>query len=148
MYLASRGHLTIGHAARSRRGTAPTPDSDTSNIWALITSFPCNTLKKNSSPIFVWGGVLIIMHGRSGMTIDPRIPTIPGRRTSGFHRPGRHCLHQARSAARCWASRMKGELHPTKNLFRGGISCIWMTASIYRLISGVATIRDSNGFTM
>ena len=28
--------------------------------------------------------------------------------------PSRHCLHQARSAVRCRASRMKGELHPTK----------------------------------
>ena len=39
---------------------------------------------------------------------------MPGRSTSGFHRPGRHCLHKARSALRGWASRMKGELHPTK----------------------------------
>ena len=49
------------------------------------------------------------------MTIDPRIPTMPGWRASGFYRPGRHCLHQGRSAARCWASRMKkGELHPLR----------------------------------
>ena len=33
---------------------------------------------------------------------------------SGFHRPDRHCLQQARSAVRCSASRMRrGELHPT-----------------------------------
>ena len=53
----------------------------------------------------------------SRMTIDPRIPKIPGRSTSSFHRPGTHCLRQARSAVRCWASSMKGELHPTKNRF-------------------------------
>ena len=43
------------------------------------------------------GGGLDIMHGRSRMTLlDPHIPTISGRSTSGFHRPGRHCsLHQA-----------------------------------------------------
>ena len=35
------------------------------------------------------GGALNIMHGRSRMTIDPRIPTMPGLSTSGFHRPGR-----------------------------------------------------------
>ena len=35
------------------------------------------------------GGVLIIMHGRSRMTIDPRIPTMPGRSASSFHRLGR-----------------------------------------------------------
>ena len=40
-------------------------------------------------------GVLIVMDGRSRMTIDPRIPTMPGRSMSGFHRPGRHCLHQS-----------------------------------------------------
>ena len=34
----------------------------------------------------------MIMHGRSCPTIDPRIPTVPGRSTSGFHRPGRHLL--------------------------------------------------------
>ena len=27
-------------------------------------------------------------HGRSPMTIDPRIPTMPGRRTSDFNQPG------------------------------------------------------------
>ena len=36
--------------------------------------------------------VLDIMHGRSRMAIDPRIPTIPGRSMSGFHRPGRQTL--------------------------------------------------------
>ena len=70
-----------------------------------------------------------VMHGPSRMTIDPRIPTMPGRSTSGFHRPGRHCLHQARSAVRCSASRMKGELHPTKSRLFGGFPCKWMTAS-------------------
>ena len=35
------------------------------------------------------GGALDIMHGRSRMTVDPRIPTVLGRSsTSGFHRPG------------------------------------------------------------
>ena len=39
-----------------------------------------------------WGGVLIIKHGRSRMTIDPRIPRMLGQSTLGFHRPGRQCL--------------------------------------------------------
>ena len=34
------------------------------------------------------GGCTQFVHGRSRMTIDPRIPTMPGRSTSGFHRPG------------------------------------------------------------
>ena len=53
--------------------------------------------------------VLDLMHGRSHMTIDPRIPTVPARSMSGFHRPGRHRLHQVRSAVRFPASRLKGE---------------------------------------
>ena len=55
------------------------------------------------------------VHGLVRMTICPRIATIPGRRTSGFHQTGRHCLHQARRAVRCSASRMKSELHTSKN---------------------------------
>ena len=47
------------------------------------------------------GGCTSVMHGRSRMTVDPRIRTMPGRSTSGFHRPDRHCLHRARSAVRC-----------------------------------------------
>ena len=61
-----------------------------------------------------------IMHGQNGMMADPRFPTMPGRSTSGFHRPGRHCLHQAQTAVGCTASREKGELHPTKNRLSGG----------------------------
>ena len=48
------------------------------------------------------------MHDRCRMTMDTRIPTTSGRRTLGLHRQGRHCLHQARGAVGCWASRMKG----------------------------------------
>ena len=43
-------------------------------------------------PTFPWepeegegGGVLIVMNGRSRMAIDPLIPTMPGRSTSGLH---------------------------------------------------------------
>ena len=39
-------------------------------------------------------GCTHVKHGRSRMTIDPRIRTTPGRSTSGFHRPGRHRLHR------------------------------------------------------
>ena len=40
------------------------------------------------------GGITTAMHDRSRPTIGPRIPTMPGQTTSGFHRPGRLCLHQ------------------------------------------------------
>ena len=76
------------------------------------------------------GCVLDVMHGCSRMTIDHRIPTSPGRSTSDFLIPGRLCLHQARCAVRCSASRMKAELHSTKNCFSGGFSCVWVTASM------------------
>ena len=67
------------------------------------------------------GGCTQSVHGRSRVTIDPRIPTMPGRSTSSFHQPGRHCWHQARSAVRCSASRMKGEVHPSKNRSYDGL---------------------------
>ena len=44
------------------------------------------------------GGLLVVVHGRSRMIIDPRIPTVPARSTSDSHGPGGHWLHQARSA--------------------------------------------------
>ena len=70
------------------------------------------------------GGATQFVHGRSRMTIDPRIPVLPGRSTSGFHQPGRHCLHQVRSAVRCSASRIKGELHPSKNRSQDGLRLV------------------------
>ena len=36
------------------------------------------------------GAYTQFVHGRSRMTIFPRIPSLPGRSTSGFHEPGRH----------------------------------------------------------
>ena len=35
-----RSHSIIDHASLPRRSTVPTPDRDTSNIWAPITFFP------------------------------------------------------------------------------------------------------------
>ena len=64
-------------------------------------------------------GGAYMMHVRCLKTTDPRISTVPGRSTSGFHLPGRRCLHQARSEVGCSASRMGGELRPTKNRSRG-----------------------------
>ena len=61
------------------------------------------------------GGYTHFMHNRSICTLNPRIPTMPERSMSGFHPAGRHCVRQAPSAVRHWASRMKGELHPSKN---------------------------------
>ena len=75
-----------------------------------------------------WGGgrgvldrrdVLDLMHGRSRMIIDLRIPTIPGRGMSGFHRPGRHCLHQEAEEGESLMVLFKG-LSSTLNVL-----CFW-----------------------
>ena len=63
------------------------------------------------------GGGTHIMRGRS---LSDHKPSHPYNAMSGFRRPGRRCLHQARSAVRCSASRMKSELHPAKNCLSGG----------------------------
>ena len=56
-----------------------------------------SVIANQRQPLGGGGGGTQFVHGRSRMTIDARIPTMPGRSTSGFHQPGRHCLHQARS---------------------------------------------------
>ena len=43
-------------------------------------------------------GCTQFVHVRSSMTKDPRIPTMPGRSTSSFHQPGRHCACIKREA--------------------------------------------------
>ena len=48
------------------------------------------------------------MRASSLKTVDPRTLTRSGRSTSGFHRPGRHRAHQARSVVKCSGSCMKG----------------------------------------
>ena len=88
------------------------------------------------------------------MTVDPRIPIMLGRSTSGVYQPGRHCLHQARSAVRCSASRMKGELHPSKNRSSDGLrhlmpTCSWMTAPMsYFVFFGAATPETAMGILL
>ena len=56
------------------------------------------------------GGCIRVIHACSHKTVDPPIHLVSGHRF--FHRPGRHCLHQAQSALRCSAS-----------VFRGGGGC-------------------------
>ena len=101
------------------------------------------------------GGCTHVKHGRSRTTIDPRSPTMPGRNTSGFQRQGRQCLHQPRNAARCSASRIKGELHATKIRLCGGLPNLVCTflhmdnrVEWIDMISGEDTSRDSHVYTM
>ncbi|CAN0426145.1 unnamed protein product [Laminaria digitata] len=67
------------------------------------------------------------MLGRSRITISQSLRCPDGARRV-FTDHADICLHQARSAVRCSASRITGGLRPTKNLFRGGHSCIRMTS--------------------
>ena len=53
------------------------------------------------------------------MPSNPRISIMPGRSVSGFHQPGRHRVHQARSAVRCSASRMKVRFGGREGIGRG-----------------------------
>ena len=48
------------------------------------------------------------MRASSLKTVDPRTLTRSGRSTSGFHRPGRHRAHQARSVVKFSGSCTKG----------------------------------------
>ena len=62
-----------------------------------------------------WGWCTHFMRRRGLNTVDPCMPTTPGRSTSEFHRPGMHRVNQAGCAVRCSANCMKGELHPTES---------------------------------
>ena len=125
------------HNQHPQRGTYPYSPETVENIYIyrsnlLVMSTPiivplrekheapapkCNELNtKNTIIQLPGGGGTHVMHGRSRMTIDPRI-LMPGQITLGFHRPGTHCLHQARSTVSCWASHIKGELHPAMKRF-------------------------------
>ena len=69
------------------------------------------------------------MHGRSRMAMDPRIPTNAGDGTRWVFIDQADIASTKRENVRYSTSRMKGELHPTKNRLCGGLYCKWMTAS-------------------
>ena len=93
------------------------------------------------------GWVIYAMHGRSDTPACPFIPTLLGRSTSGFDRPGKRCLHQARSAVRYSSNRMPGEPNPTKNRLRGECCYTWMAAfNCFSLVCNVASSRDGNAY--
>ena len=68
------------------------------NMFFFVASFVVSSSREKfvkEHRCFFLGGGAQFVHGRSRMTIDPCIPTMPGRSTSDFHQPGRHCLHHA-----------------------------------------------------
>ena len=50
-FVACLSHLAIDRESLSRRSTVPTPNRDTSNIWALITLLPYVTKKLFAYPV-------------------------------------------------------------------------------------------------
>lgn len=96
----------------------------------------------------VGGGLLIIMHGRSLRIVDPRIPAMLGGDTSGFHPPGRHCLHQTRTAMRCSPSRIKIRciLLRSWGVVRMRVSS-FVEEIVWGLTSRLSTLRGSAGST-
>ena len=93
------------------------------------------------------------VRGRSRMTINPRIPTMPGRSTSGFHHPGKHCLHQKREAgygAMRVAWRVNRILPRTARKTDFGTLCLlsrlWMTAPMSYFVFWCGHSRDRNGY--
>ena len=71
-FVACLRHLTSDHASLVRRNTVPTPDRGTSNIR-----------RGGGVGVLDRRYVFELMHGRSRMTIDPRILTMPERSMSG-----------------------------------------------------------------
>ena len=109
------GHARLRHLKRPKRLELCTKNR-TKYVPTSTPIVPKNESQRTTSKAGGGRGAHV-MHGRSRVTVDPHIPTMPGRSTSDFHRAGRHCSRQARSAVRCWASRMQGELHPTRPAF-------------------------------
>ena len=80
------------------------------------------------------------MHGRSGMPVDPRIPTTPERSNVGFS-PTRQALYQAQSAVRYWASRMKGGV---RSAVVAGGSRVTTLPSFEKMVETCLTNPDPN----
>ena len=90
------------------------------------------------------------MHDRSVMAIDPGIPTMPGRSTSGFRRPGKRFLLAPGAKRR----EVLGESH------EGLVRCVPLRTACetdlhmddsfnkFKIFLSVATCRYSNGRTM
>ena len=150
----SRGVIAVRWVRLGRCGTsteAPeeahiTGSNTTLCNWRSLARFDASTLP-GTGRCPGRGVYSIFMHGRSRMTTDPCIPTMPGGSTSGFHQPDRLRVCQARSAVRCSASRMKDKLHPTETVMRrASAPCAYFLAYGWRntLFSCAATFRDSD----
>ena len=72
---------------------------------------------------------MYVIHGCSRVDIDPRIPTMPRPRTSGFTVQADIACTERESPSGVLTGRTKGQLRPDSNCLRGELYCMWMTAS-------------------
>ena len=95
--------------ARVTCGTKQLSETTPETRASISAGMTCRGTYMSGGMVLDTGDVLDLMHGRSRMTLDPRIPTTPGRSMSGFHGhgPGRHCL--LASGAKC--REVSGESH-------------------------------------
>ena len=62
------------------------PSTRSSRMWKALGGCTKSWILSHQGEVdAIGGGVLIVMHTRSHMTVDTRIPTNPGRSRSGFH---------------------------------------------------------------
>ena len=92
--------------------------------WGGVVSVSSLYVLRNNCD---WGrGCTHVMHVRSRVTIDPRIPTMPGR---SIFTSRHYCLHQARSAVKCWASRSKVNCI-CYGILLSPVAALWSVASV------------------
>lgn len=91
-------------------------------VSRIFSDFVANGRQPNFYIMYRAGGGLDILHDKIGTIVNPRIPFILGRSTSGIYRQGRHCLHQSRSALSGSASFMYGKLTPSKSHVLDGLA--------------------------
>ena len=76
------------------------------------------------------------MHGRSRMTTDPRIPTMPRRSMSGFHQPGKTLLAPSAKRREVFVESHEGG---------GGVYTGWFRCQRFRRVSLLFTKTDDPG---
>ena len=67
------------------------------------------------------GGCTQFVHGRSRMAMDPRIPTMPGRGTSGFHQLGREGRGGRNKDFRCFRLNTRSVFVSVRGMWARGI---------------------------
>ena len=82
----------LGEEGGGRRRGEEEEKGGRGGVYSFVACLSHLTI--DNAPLDTGGGgvvlIIIIMHGRSRMAIDPHIPTMPGRSMSGFHQPGIH----------------------------------------------------------